>query len=53
MTHMELRGDSYRTTITVDWLFVAGLLALVVALVALVLDLRPELLAALLRLVRG
>ena len=56
MTHariMELRGGTYTTTVKVDWLFVAGLLALAWGLVALVLDLRPELLAALVRLVRG
>jgi hypothetical protein len=50
---MELRGSTYATTVKVDWLFVAGLLALAWGLVALVLDLRPELLAAILRLVRG
>lgn len=50
---MELRGGTYTTTVKVDWLFVSGLLALACACVALVLDLRPELLAALLRIVRG
>jgi len=49
----ELGGGTCTTTIKVDWLFVAGLLALAWACFALVLDLRPELLAALLRLVRG
>lgn len=50
---MELRGGTCTTTIKVDWLIVAELLALAWAVVALVLDLQPELLAALLRLVRG
>jgi hypothetical protein len=49
----ELGGCSRRITIKVDGLLVAGVIALAWACFALVLDLRPELLAALLRLVRG
>lgn len=50
---VELRDGCYRTTAKMDWCFVAALVALGVGACALVLDLRPELLAALLRLVRG
>lgn len=45
----QLGGDSTRSTIKVDWLLVTGFIGLGVGIVCLALDLKPELLNALLR----